>query len=146
MFTYFYRPLRFYAQAQCLRAGAVPTFSFLSTDVWVREGHDAPVQAPAPRVTALGTHTCRHLVDGVVACSSLLPLCLAFVGSLQAGQHNTHVMTVQPFLLLYSLLFFLFVFLFGEVASSTTITTCCEHADRYKFHDANLGVRKSAVA
>ena len=64
------------------------------------------VQAPAPRVTAVGTHTCRHLVDGAVACSSLLPLCLAFVGSLQAGQHNKHVMSVQPFLLLHSLLFF----------------------------------------
>ena len=48
MFTYFYRPLRFYAQAQCLRAGAVFTIFFLSTGVRVREGHDAPVQAPAP--------------------------------------------------------------------------------------------------
>ena len=45
--TYFYRPLRFYAQAQCLRAGAVSSNFLLSTGVWVREGHDAPVQAPA---------------------------------------------------------------------------------------------------
>ena len=34
IFTYFYRPLRFYAQAQCLRAGAVSSsFGFVDRRV-----------------------------------------------------------------------------------------------------------------